>query len=238
MNSQVKTLVVVNIALAVAVAILFVIQFSGNDEKSEANNDDKEAAEKDLTADVTIDDDATEDEVKTDSAEETKIIDSNLVLNQGVNQIEGKIGFIYVEKLLMEYKFYNDLEAQLEWSTSAKQQELLNQQKAFETEYYTFMEKAQKGTFLSQERQMQEQARIEKMGQDLTILEENMANQLVEQQQNMQLQLLDTVTNFLKEYNKNLGYSYIINASSCLLVDEAHDVTDTVTALLNARYKK
>ena len=51
-------------------------------------------------------------------------------------------------------------------------------------------------------------------------------------------QLLDSVLNYLKVYNKDKKYSYILNAAEVLLGDETHNITKEVLVGLNARYSK
>jgi len=51
------------------------------------------------------------------------------------------------------------------------------------------------------------------------------------------MQLLDTVTNFLKIFNKDMKYRYILNSGSFLYGNEGLNITDTITSLLNSRYK-
>ena len=51
-------------------------------------------------------------------------------------------------------------------------------------------------------------------------------------------QLLDSVMNYLKIYNKDKKYSYILNAAEVLIGDETQNVTKEVLVGLNARYTK
>jgi outer membrane protein len=113
----------------------------------------------------------------------------------------------------------------------------LNQKmSAFEREAGEFQKKVQNNSFLSQESaQRQEQELMEKQ-QNLYKLREDLTLELQKEGANLELQLLDTVTNFLKEFNKDRKYRYILNSASFLYGNEGLDITDTIASLLNARY--
>jgi outer membrane protein len=59
---------------------------------------------------------------------------------------------------------------------------------------------------------------------------------LAEETQVLNKQLLDTVTNFLKQFNADKKYAYILNRAAILYGSDAMNITDTVVFLLNKRY--
>ena len=102
---------------------------------------------------------------------------------------------------------------------------------------FEFQKKIQNNSFLSQESaQRQEQELMEKQ-QNLYKLREDLSNELMVEGQNLEKQLLDTVTNFLREFNKDGKYRYILNSASFLYGNSYLNITDTVTSLLNSRYQ-
>ena len=51
-------------------------------------------------------------------------------------------------------------------------------------------------------------------------------------------QLLDSVMNYLKIFNKDKKYNYIFNAAEVLVGDESHNITKEILVGLNSRYTK
>jgi len=150
---------------------------------------------------------------------------------------EHKIAFVNVDTLLKRYEFYNVLEKRLMDKQKSLENDLNRKMIAFEKEAQDFQRKLQTNSFLSQESaQRQEQELIIKQ-QNLYKLREELSNELAQETQNLEKQLLDTVTNFLKEFNANKKYDYILNKAAILYGDESLDITDTLINLLNKRYK-
>ena len=87
-----------------------------------------------------------------------------------------------------------------------------------------------------------EQARLQKLQQDLQDLEARLSNSLQEEYQKEFQALTDTIQNFTKSYAKEKGYDFILCKSSgidnVLYANEAYDVTDEVVKALNKRYSK
>lgn len=57
-----------------------------------------------------------------------------------------------------------------------------------------------------------------------------------QEQQKMLIQVTDSITNFIKEYNKDGRYEAILNNSSVLYIKPAYNITPEITELLNKRY--
>jgi outer membrane protein len=63
--------------------------------------------------------------------------------------------------------------------------------------------------------------------------------QVADKELNMNLRLLDTVTNFLKRYNRHYGYDYILGyktAGEILLANDSLEITRDVLNTLNEEY--
>jgi len=77
--------------------------------------------------------------------------------------------------------------------------------------------------------------------QALTDKKEKYTQQVAEQEQAMHLTLLDTVTNFLKRYNRSYNFDYILgyaNSGQILLASETLDITGDVVKELNKEYQE
>jgi outer membrane protein len=108
----------------------------------------------------------------------------------------------------------------------------------FESQAAAFQEKVQRGGFLSQERAMQERDRLMGEEQQITKLDQELSTKLAQIQTDNNKQLLDSIMSYLKIYNKDKKYSYILNAGEVLIGDETSNITKEVLFGLNARYSK
>lgn len=173
--------------------------------------------------------------------EKTEAVDpiENIDLSNGAvaSHQHGKMAYIFVDTLLIEYKFYKVLEDKLAAKQSSLEANFNRKKKEFEDEYVKFMEKVQRGTFLSQERAQEAEQELAMQQQNLALYEQDISREIMQEGQQMEKQLIDTVVNFLKEFNSDKRYDYILNAASCLYVDETMDITDTVVNSLNKRYE-
>ncbi|MBQ7553022.1 MAG: OmpH family outer membrane protein [Bacteroidaceae bacterium] len=152
-----------------------------------------------------------------------------------------KVAYVEIDSLLSKYNFCIDLnEAMVKKSENVrlqlnqKAQDLQKQQNEFQT-------KLQNNAFLSEERARQEYNRINKLSEDLQTLSDKLQSELAAESEKNNLQLSDSIKNFLKEYNKTKGFSLIISNTgmdNLLLADEALNITQEVLDGLNARYSK
>lgn len=151
-------------------------------------------------------------------------------------QVNDDIAYINVDTLLKKYKFYEELESKLMEKQKGMESDLNRKSASFEKEAAEFQKKVQNNSFLSQESaQRQEQELMEKQ-QNLYKLREDLSNELMKESQGLEKQLLDTVTNFLKEFNSEGKYRYILNSATFLFGNEGLNITDTVAGILNERY--
>ena len=65
-------------------------------------------------------------------------------------------------------------------------------------------------------------------------LSRNTENELAQQQ----LQLNDSIENYIKEYNKTKGYDAILFKAAGVYFNPALDITNDIISGLNARYNK
>ena len=150
--------------------------------------------------------------------------------------VKDDIAYINVDSLLNKYKFYKELETKLTEKQKGMESDLNNKMAAFEKEANEFQKKVQNNSFLSQESAQNQQEELQEKQQNLYKLRDDLSVELQKESQNLEKQLLDTVTNFLKVFNKDKKYRYILNSASFLYGNEGLDITDTITSLLNSRY--
>lgn len=151
---------------------------------------------------------------------------------------EFKIAFIKVDSLVVNYDFAQEMHDGFTKQQEAFTKEYGEKRNRFESQAAAFQEKVQRGGFLSQERAMQERDRLVGEEQQIGKLDQELSAKLAQMQADNNKQLLDSVLNYLKVYNKDKKYSYILNAAEVLVGDETHNITKEVLVGLNARYSK
>jgi outer membrane protein len=95
--------------------------------------------------------------------------------------------------------------------------------------------------FLSRERAEQAQQKLAKKEQELQELETKLTQDIMLENQKLNVQLADSLTNYLKEFNADGRYHVILSNTAkdnVLMAAEQYDITDEVVAGLNARCKK
>jgi outer membrane protein len=124
-----------------------------------------------------------------------------------------------------------------------KKQEAYNSEfgtkrQSFEREAAAFQEKLQRGGFLTEQRAIQERDRLVGKEQEILQLDQELSGKLAELQATNNKQILDSLLNYLQEYNKDKKYDYIFNGAEILVGDEGHNITAEVLKALNERYSK
>jgi outer membrane protein len=158
--------------------------------------------------------------------------------NDGGASSELKIAYIKVDSLVVNYDFAQEMHDGFTKQQEAFTKEYSEKRTRFESQAAAFQEKVQRGGFLSQERAMQERDRLVGEEQQIGKLDQELSTKLAQMQADNNKQLLDSVMNYLKLYNKDKKYSYILNAAEVLIGDESANITKDVLTGLNARYSK
>ncbi|HBX50755.1 MAG: hypothetical protein A2309_01345 [Bacteroidetes bacterium RIFOXYB2_FULL_35_7] len=153
-----------------------------------------------------------------------------------------KMAMVYVntDSLLSGYELAKILNDQLIKKQQASKANFESKAISFEKEAASFQDKLQRGAFLSQQSAETQQQELLQKQQKLQQLEYDLSSQLAKEQAELTRQLYDSITNFLKEYNKNFNYNFILGhtpGSGLLYASEDLDITDTVIKALNARYR-
>ena len=152
---------VINGVLAVAVVILYIMQFSGKKESSVTRTF---ASAGDTTALLPI-------------------------------------AYVNVDSLLLNYNYSKDLNEII-----LKKQE---NSRALQGEMQDFQRKVENNAFLTRERAEQEQQRLLNKQQELQNLDNQLAQELMQEQQKLNEQLRDTVVSQLKAFNLGRGYQVV-----------------------------
>ena len=156
------------------------------------------------------------------------------------NGVSGlKIAYVEVDTLLTKYKFCMDLNEEMVKKSENVRLPLNQKASDLDKQKQEFQTKYQNNAYLSQERAQQEYNRIAKLEQDLQNLSNKLQSELISENEKNSIQLRDSINNFLKEYNKDKKYDFIISNTgfdNLLYANEAYNITQEILEGLNARY--
>jgi outer membrane protein len=111
----------------------------------------------------------------------------------------------------------------------------------FQKDVQIFQDKVQKGIFLTQQRAEEAQQQLGARQQELQQMEYEYTSQLQMEQQKMNAQLFDSITNYIKDFNTPEKYQVILGHSlggNMLYGSEQLSITQDVIEGLNKRYAK
>ncbi len=151
------------------------------------------------------------------------------------------IAYINIDSLLLNYQFAKESNESLIKKAEDSRLDLNVRGRQLQNEMAEFQRKLENNAFLSRERAEQEQTRLIRKQQDLQQLDNRLSQELMEAQQVMSEQLRDTINTFLKWYNRDKKYEFILSNTSndnILLSGEGYDITKEVVDMLNERYSK
>lgn len=151
-----------------------------------------------------------------------------------------KIAFVEVDSLLSSYEFCIQMNQEMVKKEENVRATLNDKGKQLENEQKEFQYKYENNAF-TQARAQEEYNRLMKKAQDLEDLKVKLAEELAIENQKNNLQLRDSIDNFLKVYNAVKQYDFIISNAgydNLLYGNPAYNITQEVIDGLNARYKK
>ena len=160
------------------------------------------------------------------------------VLTENDITYSGKIAYIRTDSMLLNYKYHKKIQDAFIKKTNRLDKELKQKGEKFQKDAYDFQVKQANGSFLSQESYQAQGNELKKREQDLYDLNERYSMELAQEQADLDKQILDSVNNIIEIYNKEANYDFILRKSFILYGKKGFDITDTITALLNARYEE
>lgn len=151
-----------------------------------------------------------------------------------------RIAYVEVDSLLAHYQFCVEMNEAMVKKEENVRATLNDKAKQLENEQKDFQYKYENNAF-TQARAQEEYNRLMKKTQELETLRAKLTEELAIENQKNTLQLRDSIDNFMKVYNKDRKYSFIISNSgydNLLYADPAYNITQEVIDGLNARYTK
>ncbi|MFT3737704.1 MAG: OmpH family outer membrane protein [Breznakibacter sp.] len=149
--------------------------------------------------------------------------------------------FINTDSLLLNYDFAKDLNEELIRKEEKSRADFNEQAKVFQQDLNEFQRKVQNNGFLSLDRAKQEEQRLGMKERELQELNAKLSNQLMQEQNAMNKQLRDTLVNFIKEIQPQMGFEMVLSntlGDNVLYGEKKNDITKHVIESLNARYTK
>ncbi len=168
---------------------------------------------------------------KTPEAASTAAISSD-----GIN-----IAYVNIDSILMQYDLASELNDALTQKGNSMKARLDKQAAEFEKDYQTFIDKAQRGIYLTQQRQQEAQQELAVKQQELQQLDAEYSQQLAFEQQKMNQQLFDSINSYINRFNTPEKYQVILGHSlggNILYGSPQIDITDVIVEGLNKTYQK
>ena len=151
------------------------------------------------------------------------------------------VAYLNLDSVLLNYQFAIEANEKLMSKQEDARLKLNTKANTLQREAADFQRKLENNAFLSRERAESEQQKLIKKQQELQQLEAKLTNEIMLQNQELNLQLADTLNTFLAEFNADGRFQIIFSNTAkdnILQAAEAYDITAEVIDGLNARYKK
>jgi outer membrane protein len=149
------------------------------------------------------------------------------------------VAYVNLDSVLVKYNFAIDANAKLMRKQEDAQRKLETKARTFQYEYEDFQRKIQTNSFLSRERAESEQYRLAAKQQELQELEAKLTQDLFLENQNVNLQLRDSLMNYLEILNADGRFHVILSNTAddnVLWAADQYDITNEVVSGMNARY--
>ena len=151
------------------------------------------------------------------------------------------VAYLNLDSVLLNYTFAIEANDKLMTKQEDARLKLNTKANTLQREAADFQRKVENNAFLSRERAEAEQNKLIRKQQELQELEAKLTNEILQQNQDLNLQLADTLNNFLTEFNADGRYQIIFantGKDNILQAADAYDITNEVIEALNARCAK
>ena len=153
---------------------------------------------------------------------------------------EGKIVYIDLVKILMDYDMANDLRSVVETKVQNIQAEINRRGQKLEKQVADYQDKIQKGLMTRSVAEVQGQ-KLQQEELDFNNYAAQKQQEIQEEQVVMMNQLGDAIQTFITKYNEEKQYAMILTNSGgapVITADASLDITEDVLAGLNEEYIK
>ena len=150
------------------------------------------------------------------------------------------LAYLNTDSLLANYTFAQEANEKLMKKQEDARLKINTKARNLQSEMEEFQRKLENNAFLSRERAENAQKSILKKQEDLQKLEAKLTEEIMIENQKLNIQLADTLTNFLKEYNADGRFHVILSNNAkdnVLMADSQYDITNEIIEQLNKRYQ-
>lgn len=152
-----------------------------------------------------------------------------------------RIAYVNIDTLESQYEYLKTKKKDFEERKKGMSDELERSQRQFQQDYMAAERKANAGT-LTQAEYESTSKRLVQMKQSLEAREAALTEKLLKEQDEFNKDLQKRLDEFLKEYNKDKHYDYILSHSKAvgfiMLANDELDITADVVNGMNELYKK
>jgi outer membrane protein len=155
-----------------------------------------------------------------------------------VAKINSSIAYVSIDSVVSKYQMTIDLSAEIQSKGKQLDADLSSKSKNFQASVQDLNYKAQKG--------LEVRSKLEEMQQKLSVEEQNLyklrdsyASQMQEENAVMLRKVMNSIMEYLKEYNKGKNFHYILGNTfdgKILYANESLDITKDVLKGLNEQY--
>lgn len=152
-----------------------------------------------------------------------------------------KMAYVNIDSLLLNYQMSKDLNEELLKKQETARTEYTEEARILQNQMRDFQRKIENNGFLSRERAESEQQRLLQKEQGLQEMNGRLSRELAIRQQEISKQLLDSISNYLEIYNKDIDCELILSTTlggNILFAKDGYNITGGVLDNLNARYLK
>ena len=209
-----------NAVLAVAVIVLYVLHFNGQE-----------------TEVVTAIDDV---QTKEDTSTQESIAEAVSVV-VGASSSNLPVAWVSLDSLYQNYAFVKRLENQIKAKAKLEEESYRVKDEQFRRDVEVFQSNVQNGGYTSQQEVDKRQRALLIQERELAQEEQRINYDLQSQQIKMRSQVAQKISDFVKKYNEKSNYSYIIakgEGSPILFAHDSLNITASVLKGLNSEYKK
>ena len=150
-----------------------------------------------------------------------------------------KVACVDSDSLLAKYQYAIDLQEELNKYKEAQEKSYQQQMTQFQKDYQNFL---QTGENMTLSQQQAKEAELKQRAEKLSTLEAELTNKVLQKQMDSNIELLNRIFAFVREYNAdNQQFDIILrktfNDSPTLYMNPAMDITDEIIEGLNNEYK-
>jgi len=151
-----------------------------------------------------------------------------------------KIVYINTDTLMNNYLLAVELNEAFLKKQEERRTELNVKAKSLDQEANEFQRKLQNNGFLSEARAIDARDQLLVKQENLRRLQQEMIDKTAREQNDLNKKLLEEITNFLQDYNKEKGFNIVLSTQiggNVLYAENGFDITRDVVNRLNEKYK-